>query len=297
MFLLIVNSSSGQSVFKDFAQKLTIKLDTSFVPYFTHDYQEDDLWVQVKSFIKEKKSGLSGIVVVGGDGTLHRAINELFQYNLPFGLVPAGSGNDFAKALNIPLQHEKAFTRILTRTPDSYDLIKVNNHLVLSVAGVGIDAETAARTRNSSLKKWLNRIGLGKLSYLITFIAILGSFTPYSLELTQKDGQKHIFTKVWLTAVGNTPFYGGGIPVCPQADPQDGLMDVTVVHRLSWFKLLLVLPAVFFKFHTKLPYVTCHKTKQMTVTTKAPVLTQGDGELIGHTPLEISILPRSIRFF
>ncbi|WP_416149778.1 diacylglycerol/lipid kinase family protein [Salipaludibacillus sp. HK11] len=298
MYIVIVNSHSGRKNFRKLPNYFNNKESSiSFVPYYTSKYQEKDLWDQVKRFISLNKVAIQGVIIVGGDGTFHEAINQLHNFNVPFGLIPTGSANDFAKALKIPLNQKKALHRITSGLPSSYDLLMVNHKRVLSVAGMGIDAETAIKTNSSSLKKWLNRIYLSKLTYLLTFFTLIRQYHPFKAELTFQDGSKKFFDRVWLLAIGNTVYYGGGIPICPSANPQDGLTEVIIVHRLSVITLLLVLPTVFLRLHTFLPYVTKIQSSSFSVKTEHPVLVQGDGEKIGHTPQKISVQSDAIKIF
>ncbi|PYZ94576.1 hypothetical protein CR194_03310 [Salipaludibacillus keqinensis] len=297
MYIIIVNSNSGRARYRQLAKYLTSYDRVSFVPYFTDEYQEKELWNQVSTHIKSTKRTIEGVIIVGGDGTLHQAINHLHRFQLPFGLIPAGSGNDLAKALKIPTNEKKAFARIKQGLPNTYDLIMINNQYIHSVAGMGVDAETAVKSNHSPLKPLLNRAFLGKLTYLLTFFTVIRTFQPFEAEFTFDNDEKVTLDRVWLLAAGNTPYYGGGIPICPKANPQDGLLEVIVVNRLSLFALLLVLPTVYFKLHCKLPYVHRFETNSFSVKTNSPVLIQGDGEKIGYTPQEISIQRKSIEIF
>jgi len=296
MYIIVVNSHSGRTKFRQLSKHLSSSSHISFVPYFTDDYQGNELWTQVISMIKGN-SPIRAIIIVGGDGTLHQAINHLHAFHIPLGLIPAGSANDFAKALKIPLHYKKALLRITKSAPKTYDLIKLNNKWIHSVAGMGVDAETAIKSIKSPLKKWLNRAYLGRLTYLLTFFTVIKDYKPFQVEFSFPDGKIRQFDRVWLLAVGNTSFYGGGIPICPKADPEDGLLDVTIVHSLSLWMLLLVLPTVFFRVHTSLPYVTTFQIKDISVNTDHPVLVQGDGEKIGYTPENISVRTKSIKIF
>lgn len=297
MYIMIVNSSAGRTKFRQISKYLTTELHDSFVSYHTGDFQEKELWTQVISFIESHKRDIKGVIIVGGDGTLHQAINYLQDFQIPIGLIPAGSANDFAKALKISLNYKKALARITAKTPKSYDLIKMNNEWVHSVAGMGVDAETAIKSIKSPLKKWLNRAFLGKLTYLLTFFTVIRYYKPFHIEFSFQDGSIRHFERVWLLAVGNTTYYGGGIPICPKADPEDGLLEVTIVHSLSLWTLLFVLPTVFFRAHTMLPFVTTIQAEGFSVKTDHPVLVQGDGEKIGYTPQIISVQTKAINIF
>ncbi|WP_280768158.1 diacylglycerol/lipid kinase family protein [Salipaludibacillus daqingensis] len=297
MYIIIVNSHSGRLTFREVSKQLSMNSDISFVPYFTGDYQEEELWTHAIRFIKENIPTIQGIIIVGGDGTFHQAINHLHNFEIPLGLIPTGSANDFAKALKIPSNEKKALSRIRAGNPKTYDLFKVNDEWVHSLAGMGVDAETAIKSISSPLKKWLNRAFLGRLTYLLTFFTVIKDYKPFQMKLTFQDGESLTYERVWLLAIGNTAYYGGGIPICPKADPQDGKLEITIVHSLSLITLLFVLPTVFFRLHTMLPYVETMQAKALSVKTSQPVLVQADGEKAGYTPQTITIKPKSIKIF
>ena len=297
MYIVIVNSFSGQRRYRRIIRQLNQQLSYSFITYFSHNYQGEAMWDQIAIKVREINKEIKGVLVVGGDGTLHQVINHMHQYNLPFGLLAAGSGNDFGRALKVPLNTQKAIDRINTGVTKKYDLIEVNNKIVLSVVGIGVDAETAIRCQTSLIKKLLNRAFLGRLTYLAVFLQTVFRYRSLKVEVTDQDGKSHSFERVWLMAAGNTSYYGGGIPICPEADPHDGEIDLVVVHGLGFFRLLTAIPTVYLKKHLSLPYVTMLRGKKFTVLSKTAQAVQGDGEEIGKTPAIISIHKKAVKFF
>ncbi|MBU9711322.1 diacylglycerol/lipid kinase family protein [Evansella tamaricis] len=299
MYIVIINSYSGQRRYKKVVRQLEKKLRKPFVSYFTDQYQEDTLWDNIHQKLNDLGNKLDGVIVVGGDGTLHYVVNHLQDYNVPYGLVASGSGNDFGRALKIPRNISKAIERINSNNPEEYDIINANGKKVLSVVGIGVDAETAIRCQTSRLKKLLNRAFLGRLTYLMVFFQTIRHYEPMELEITDEKGTVHQFNNVWLTALGNTSYYGGGIPICPDADPQDSQIEYVIIHTLPLAKVLMrALPAVFLKKHQNLSCVTILKGTKFHIKSKnKEVPVQGDGEEIGTTPACIRILPNAIRIF
>ncbi|SDY89325.1 lipid kinase, YegS/Rv2252/BmrU family [Evansella caseinilytica] len=297
MYIVIINSYSGKRRTNKIFAILSTMLPDSFVAFSSDLYQEKDMWNAIHNKIAEMKQTVKGFLIVGGDGTLHQAVQQLHSYHLPFGLIPSGSGNDFGRALSIPMNAKKALERIVANQPGEYDLIDVNGKKVLSVAGIGVDAETAIRCRQSQLKKMLNMAFLGRLSYLMMFLKTVLRYKPSAVHIIDRHGANYHFQRVWLIAAGNTGYYGGGIPICPNAKPDDGQIDLVIVHGLGLFQLLVALPAVFVKKHLTLPYITMLTGNQFTVTAQRTLPVQGDGEEVGETPATIHILPKAIRIF
>ncbi|MDG5787534.1 YegS/Rv2252/BmrU family lipid kinase [Evansella sp. AB-P1] len=297
MYIIIVNSYSGQHRYKKIMKHLNELLHTPFVTYYTDQYQGNNMWHDINGKINEIKTDALGIIIVGGDGTLHQAVQHLHHHTLPFGLIPTGSGNDFGRALNIPRNIKKAIERINNREIKTYDLLDVNERKVLSIVGIGVDAETAIKCQHSFLKKLLNRAFLGRLTYLMVFLQTVIHYKPLNVTIYDSHGEKNSFEKVWLIAGGNTSYYGGGIPICPLANPQDGEIDLVIVHSLSLIRLMLALPSVFIKKHLNLPYVTMIRGKDFSIISNELQGVQGDGEEIGSTPAKIKLLEKAIRFF
>jgi len=295
MYIIIVNSYAGKYRYQHIMTQLNNHLHTPFVTYFSHQYQGEAMWSEIKHKINELED-LQGFLIVGGDGTFHQTIQRLLSYKLPFGLIPTGSGNDFGRALGIPRNTVKAIERINLQQPQLYDLMDVNGRKILSVMGIGVDAETAIKCQKSRIKKILNRALLGSLAYITVAIQTIVLFRPFDVRVVC-DGEVHTFSKVWLMATGNSAFYGGGIPICPMADPQDGKLNVVVVHGLNVFQLLLVMPSVYLKKHVNLRYVSIISGENIHISTNNKVATQGDGEEIGTTPVEVKVLKKEILIY
>jgi diacylglycerol kinase (ATP) len=114
------------------------------------------------------KENVTVIVAVGGDGTIHEVINGLVNTNIPLGIIPAGSGNDFARGLGIPLKHDKALERILNGNPKIIDIGYVNSTYFCTVTGIGFDGEVAHTTNVSIHKKLLNFLRMGKMVHILS---------------------------------------------------------------------------------------------------------------------------------
>ncbi|QKG85810.1 diacylglycerol kinase family lipid kinase [Kroppenstedtia pulmonis] len=235
-----------------------------------------------------KKEKVEAIVAVGGDGTIHEVANGLMGSPTPMGYIPAGSGNDFARYHQIPLHWEQALKRILQNRPQRVDTAMVADRKVINSLGVGYDGSVALAVNQSSWKK-----RLGKMIYLIKAIQVLLHYTPQTVYLNV-DQQEYQFHRVWLVVVANISYFGGGMKICPNASDCDGKLDLCIVHGISRWRLLWMLPQVFSGSHVNHPAVHMIQGKQVVVDSDHPMVVQADGEILDHYPLAIKVLPMSL---
>lgn len=228
------------------------------------------------------------VIAFGGDGTAHEIIEGVLGCpKCIVGVIGAGSGNDFGRGYHSfkspkELNHyvrsfpeNKAMDAGLLQADES-DYFFVNN------AGIGFDAYIAFQVNKSSIKKYLNKFGLGKLSYTYYLISSLVTFKRFQLTVETTE-QFLSFQNVWFATVSNQPYFGGGMKISPTSNTTDGLIEVTIVHNLSRLKLLLVFVTVFFGKHTKFKEVHQFKAKSYILTTDRKVFRHTDGEFAGQT--------------
>lgn len=293
MFLFLVNRLSGHGqglkVWKQTQQLLQekrIQYDVEFpgspvhAAYLLRKYMKENDQVKV-------------VVVVGGDGTVQSIANELAACSIPLGVIPAGSGNDFARALGIPLNPKKALEYILTGVIKKIDIAQSGNKYFVTVVGIGIDGKIAQTVNHSWYKKWFNTFRLGRLSYVISLIHVLFSYQPLTVNI-KVDEMEMRFSDVWLIAVANIPNYGGGMIICPGASYTDGVFDICIVHGISRFEVIRIFPQVFVGKHILHPGISMLQGQEVKVFSDSPMPAHGDGEMIGETPIEISIRKEAI---
>lgn len=234
------------------------------------------------------KTGVRAVVAVGGDGTVNEVGNGLIGTDVPFGYIPAGSGNDFATAQGIPKDPVKALDRVLKHSPRRVDTADFGGRVMVSSIGIGFDGQVA-KTVNES--KWKQRWGKG--SYAIGVLKELRRFQPTRVTL-EVDGQVIREEGVWLIAVANVSCYGGGMKICPEAKNDDGLLDICLVRGISRWKLLRLFPLVFSGKHVNYPYVVMLRGAEIRVSAERPLVVHADGEIVGETPVVISVRPQSL---
>jgi diacylglycerol kinase (ATP) len=232
------------------------------------------------------EQGTDALVVVGGDGMVHLGLQAVGGTDVPFGVAPAGTGNDFARAVGVPLGDPIAAADIVVAgTERRIDLGRTGSQWFGGVVAAGFDARVNDRANRMTWPR-------GRMRYNVAMLIELGVFrpVPYVLEL---DGQLWE-TSAMLVVVGNIPSYGGGMRVTPDAVVDDGLLDVMVVKPLSKARFLTVFPRVYSGSHVNLPFVEIRRAKQVRI--DAPGITAyADGERLGPLPQTFEAVPSALR--
>lgn len=266
------------------------------------------------------------ILILGGDGTIHRHLGQLVELGLPVLLVPAGSGNDFARALGLRRVRDSvaAWWKFCSGADNvrSIDLgmiapldigppveravtmrdATLGAHYFAGVAGVGLDGEVARRA--NQLPRWLRGRGGYVLSLApsaLTFAALpIKVLTPPEEGASEGHGERNIWITrsdrpTLLAAFANTPFYGGGMKIAPHARPDDGLLDVCIVGGVDLFKLFCMFPTVYAGRHLKIREVEYFQSRRARIETEHPLDVYADGEYVCRTPVEISCQRAALR--
>jgi diacylglycerol kinase (ATP) len=230
--------------------------------------------------------GTDALVVVGGDGMVHLGLQAVGGTEVPFGVVPAGSGNDFARAIGVPLRDIAAAASIVvTGAERRIDLGRMGDQWFAGVVAAGFDARVNDRANRM---RWPR----GRMRYNAAMLVELGVFqpVPYVLDL---DGDAWE-TSAMLVTIGNIPSYGGGMRVTPGAILDDGLLDIMIVKPLSKARFLTVFPRVYTGSHVDLPFVEIRRAKQIRI--DAPGITAyADGERLGPLPQTFEAVPAALR--
>lgn len=228
--------------------------------------------------------GAPSLVVVGGDGMVHLGIQAVAGKDVPFGIIPAGSGNDFARALGIPLDDPGAAADVtIAGRTRAVDLGMTEDQWFAGVVAAGFDARVNDRTN----RMWWPR---GPRRYDLAVALEFGLFRPiaYRLEI---DGRPWELDAM-LVAFGNIASYGGGIRILPEARPDDGWFDVVVVEPVSKLTLARVFPKLREGGHVGVPAVSFHRARHVKI--DAPVVTYADGERIGPLPRSFEVAPAAL---
>ena len=231
-------------------------------------------------------SGCRQFAVCGGDGTVHEAVGVLAGSDAALGIVPCGRGNDLARALGIPRDTASAAEVLTSGFARRIDLGKIGDRHFGTVACLGFDSEVARRV-------YEGRVPFsGTVGYVW---AVLRTLLTFRCPVVRLAGDFGAFEgPVLLAATGNTPFYGGGMKVTPQAACDDGLLDVCIVRELSRLAVLRFFPRVFSGRHVDLPPVQALRTRSLRMWTQEPLWIFADGQPVCRTPATIEVVERAL---
>ncbi len=230
--------------------------------------------------------GVESLVVVGGDGMVHMAVQALAGTDVNLGVIPAGTGNDVARYVGIPRKDPQAAADVVVASHvRTIDLAKAGPSYFVTVLAAGFDSLVNERANRMRWPK-------GQMRYNLATLGELRVFEPlhYTLEL---DGEVHRLDAM-LVAVGNGPSFGGGLRITHGAEIDDGMLDVVIIKPMSKLDLVRTYPKLYTGGHTKHPAYEHHLVR--TVTVAAPgVVAYADGERLGALPLTVEVVPRALR--
>ncbi|WP_406492880.1 diacylglycerol kinase [Streptomyces sp. NBC_00846] len=235
--------------------------------------------------------GTGALIAVGGDGMMSLALQAVAGTETPLGVVAVGTGNDFARALGVPIRDPAAAGRLAARALKGgavreIDLGRVGERWFGSVLASGFDSRVNDR---GNRMRWVG----GRFKYDLAILAELAAFKPIPYRI-RLDGGPVREIEATLIAVGNGSTYGGGMKICADAVMDDGLFDVTVVGDCSRTTLLRVFPRVYKGTHLGHPKVTSHRVSSIELAA-AGVTAYADGEQLGALPLTATCVPGAAR--
>jgi YegS/Rv2252/BmrU family lipid kinase len=225
------------------------------------------------------------IVIVGGDGTVNYIINQFPDISIPIGIVPAGSGNDLAFTLfpnsHLAEQIENALHGEVLRI----DAGLCNNRIFLNCLGIGFDGEVA---KDIPGIKWLS----GSMKYYWVVIKKIISYRSQFLQVTWNEGSNERSNdgRIFMVTAANGYRSGGGFKVAPDADWQDGLLELVIIHPLPVWQRIFCLPRIEKGAHMNLSFVESCKTKKVLVKSAKAVAGHLDGEIIDGCDFDISVM-------
>ncbi|WP_406150503.1 diacylglycerol kinase [Streptomyces sp. NBC_01012] len=235
--------------------------------------------------------GTGALIAVGGDGMMSLALQAVAGTSTPLGAVAVGTGNDFARALGLPIRDPAAAGRVAAEvlqagTARAIDLGRTEERWFGSVLASGFDSRVNDR---GNRMRWVG----GRFKYDLAILAELASFRPVPYRVSF-DGGPPAEIEATLIAVGNGTTYGGGMRICADAVMDDGLFDVTVVGDCSRTTLLKVFPKVYRGTHIGHPKVTVHRVSSIELVA-AGVTAYADGEPLGALPVRATCVPGAVR--
>ncbi|MEV0172437.1 diacylglycerol kinase [Streptomyces sp. NPDC050803] len=237
------------------------------------------------------EDGTGALIAVGGDGMANLALQAVAGTRTPLGLVAVGTGNDFARALGLPVRDPAAAGRLIAEALKGarlrdIDLGQAGGRWFGTVLASGFDSRVNDR---GNRMRW----PAGRLKYDVAMLAELAAFRPFPYRITLDDGEVREI-EATLVAVGNGSSYGGGMRICPGADLTDGLFDITIVGDCSRATLLRVFPSVYRGRHVDHPKVTVVRAAKVEIAAEN-ITGYADGEPLGPLPLTARCVPGAVR--
>ena len=278
---IVINPTSGQGK--------GAEVGRAVVGYFgKHDlkYQiitgisAENVSRDLRSFLHANQE-CEGVLCVGGDGLAHLVLQSVVPLRIPFAVIPAGTGNDFVRALKWPLDDlENLLNIVTTQKPTPIDLGLVDGEWFGAVLSSGFDS--VVNEKANSLK-WPK----GPSKYNLAIALELPRFKPSHFEINLDD--RTLSTEAMLIAIGNGSSYGGGMRVCPNASLTDGFFDVMVLAPISKAEFIKVFPKVYSGDHVHHPEVSIYRSKKVKINSSA--IAYADGERVGALPISAECVP------
>jgi len=247
------------------------------------------------------EEGFRKIISLGGDGTLNEVVNGVFTQSssptreITVGMIPVGTGNDWGRMFGIPLVYEAAVKVIKENKTLIHDIGLISyftgeeqhKRYFINIAGLGFEAMVVKKTNKEKDK--------GRSNNAIYFYNLLSSLisyhnTPVEFEI---DGKKNSAT-IFSINVGNGRYCGGGMRQTPEALPDDGLFDVTVIKEMGRIEIIKSLKLLYDGTILSHPKVDGYRCTSLKVSSESTLFAEADGESLGHTPLEFSIIPAGL---
>ncbi len=229
--------------------------------------------------------GVDALVVCGGDGMVHLAVQALAGTGTPLGIVPAGTGNDVARYFDLPRKDpDAAVDRVVAGRTRTIDLARSGEQYFVTVLAAGFDAAVNERANRMTWPKGQMRYNLATLAELRVFEPL-----PYTLQLDDRQ----VSLEAMLVAVGNGPSFGGGLRITEGAVLDDGLLDVVVIKPITKPDLVRTYPKLFKGTHIHHPQYEHHLVRSVTVAAPG-IVAYADGERFGPLPLTVECAPGAL---
>lgn len=288
MYHIIVNPVSrtglGLQIWKKHVEPMLHEQQITYRSYFSEKH--GDVARIVSEILTSCKERPITLILLGGDGTVNEALQGMDDTDqIILGYIPTGSSNDLARDMGIPTTPEEALNLILhAGAPKPMDLGCVTyddgttRRFIVS-SGVGFDAAVCEEAMHSKMKTFLNKIHLGKLTYLGIALKQLFAAKAVSCKLTLDDGAPIDIHKILFVACMLHRYEGGGFMFCPDADATDGVLDLCTVGNLSKGFILMALPTAFKGKHYRFKGIEPYRAKRVHIETSAPLWVHTDGEV------------------
>lgn len=313
-YYLLVNIKAGGGNGRNVADKIIQKLQSEnqkyeifYTEYAGHE-KEITTMLAEKTLLswpnRDEKRLFPLLVVLGGDGTLHNVIETLEDYDssIPVGYIPCGTGNDFARGSGIAIQPEQAFLQLFhANEPQPIQVItykeeiQIQHGVAVNNIGIGLDAAIVNIVNTSQTKRFLNKIKLGSLAYIISVLRVLLTKKSFPIRVVA-NGKDYSFQRAFLCTASIHPYFGGGVAIIPTASSKKNSLDLLVVERVHLIKIVWLIYLLIRKKHLQSKY--CHhiQSNNIQIISSTPQYIHTDGEILDHESVNI-VLNTTKRLF
>jgi len=304
MYHFIVNLNSRTGKAKKLWEDIREELDKRQIEYELHVTKYAGHAIAISRKLVKNCEAPVKVIILGGDGTFNEVLNGARDFSkIEIGYIPTGSGNDLARGLALPKEPIENLNRILNSTDYwymdagclSWDDGESKKYFGVST-GVGVDADVCRLALSSSLKKILNKIGLGKLTYAILTLRSLFSLAMMNAHIVADGVDYGIIDKVIFIAFMNQKCEGGGVPMSPLADPMDGKLSMCCMSGIGKLKALTLFPGLLKGKHLNYDAYLGVDFKEADIVLKTPFVWHTDGEMCCYnTEMHLECLPGVIK--
>lgn len=281
MWLLAINPTSGRGKGATVGQEVANYLSERKIEYRIVTGANA---IQFQENLQKECAKGEGVIAVGGDGLMHMAIQIVAHAGLPLVTIPAGTGNDFVRALGWnPARPLEPLWAALNTQSEQVDLGNVDGEFFGAIASTGFDSIVNERANSMHFPK-------GPSKYNVAMALELPKFRPLNYKFVI-DGKSYE-REAMLIAAGNGSSYGGGMKVCPNADLQDGLLDLMILNPVSKREFVRIFPSVYEGKHIEHPQVEIIRAKEISI--DAPAICYADGERVGPMPATITVAEKAL---
>ena len=288
MWLIVVNEKAGKGKANSLSGRLEALLKDENLSYeiinkSTAEETYSELHTKIATGMFEK------VIAVGGDGLVNLCLQEVAEQNIALSVIPAGTGNDFARAVGA---HKKSVTEIFN-TVRNHEPTGIDLGLVTGEFGKRWYVQVLSTGFDALVNGLANRITWprGQMKYTLATIFTLARFKPIAYEVTIDD--KQFNQNFMLLSVANGETYGGGMRICPNASNSDGIFDILLVHPVSKLVLLTIFPKVFTGKHIPHPKIEIIRGRKVEISANASSF--ADGEFVSKLPIRIENVQNALK--
>ena len=283
-YAFIVNPAAGTGYALTTMEKLEEKLKAASVEYRVIRTEKPGHATEIAAQLA-KDEEITAVVSVGGDGTAGEVAAGMTGTGKAMGIIPAGTGNDFIKSAGIPNDPDKALDMLLSGRAAAIDTGTVNDRFFLNVCGTGFDVTVLDYAESEKEKH------RGLTPYFLGLIKAITHYKSVQLTVTA-DGEKEE-GKFLVCSIANGRFIGGGIPICPEADIMDGLLDLVLIRNVHRWQIPFYLPGLMLSKDLKFRITRHRKVKKVLIEGK-DLRINIDGDITPMSRAEFRINPESL---